>query len=146
MTAAERIHVAVQAVHLAGNRIRPGSYGVEAGLAGSWRIDRGGVSLIGAAVYGLQPQWRDPREDPAEALARELGVSIPWLDGVQDGWEREPHDSRQVRLATSQLYLAGYEAGVVLRNELTGECRECRIRRWRIDERCHRCGSRGGVS
>lgn len=119
----------------------PDRLGVVGGAFTSrWVLDRKspGVTVVGAALLGLQPEFR-PDEDPAGALARTLGVELAVVEGINDGWSMVPMSSYWTGPATVQRYVNGFEIGAELRFTVTLVCRRCNHRRFRDELRCPEC-------
>jgi hypothetical protein len=139
----EAIRVSVAAAQAAGVRILHGDWGVLFGeLSEEWVVDPlrrpMGVSPLGAVVLYFQPGGPNTMPDPAAAA---LGVGLAWADGFSDGFDGEASGYYLGQL-NKRLYLAGLEAGMEFRFELTVRCPACGTRHFRSDP-CPLCEERG---
>lgn len=145
MTPLDKVRAAVAHMEVLGIRILHGDWGVLRGeLSGEWIPDPArrpmGVSPLGAVLVHLQQP--DPRRGPMDvpdAAAEALRVGIAWTAGFADGFDKDPQ-AYYLGGSNRQLYLAGLEAGMELRFELTVRC-PCGTRhlRW---EPCPLCEER----
>lgn len=98
-------------------RLRQGEAGVIGSFSG-WRLDRllipQGVSAMGAVLLHLQPE-AEAGEEPAASAARALEVSLAWVEGLQDGWDRERTTPGARNDMEQRDYLDGFEAGLFAR-------------------------------
>jgi hypothetical protein len=99
-------------------KVRPGTVGLQQGeYSGQWVEDPGeeGISPIGAVLLknGADERWSDPHAAAADLM----GVSLAWVQGVDDGFNDRllvyvsaPHERA--------LYWDGVEFGQTLRGEI----------------------------
>jgi hypothetical protein len=134
----DKARMAVNVVESQGMRIAlDGEHGVgRNGMTGGWVADGRQrprrVSLLGAICVVMQPMMALACE---EGAAEALEVSEDWVAGLADGFLGEIN-SDQLRRPSRELYLVGVRAGHLLFAEVTVECAECGMRRYRRDERC----------
>jgi hypothetical protein len=123
-----------------GLRIELGSYGVFCGsrfARAPWWVEPGreAIDPLGAVTIYRQPESRHLPDAPAEAL----DVSIAWVEGCSAGLDKETPSGAWLSSLKRHDYLAGYEAGTMLRTEiLTTVCARHNVRHRRVDP-CPTC-------
>jgi len=121
-------------------------FGHETGVApgafvAEWVVDHKardlGVNLIGMLLLFMQPARIDG-EDPGATVAREIGVTLLWIEALCDGWNFETHDEMWLK-ANRDAYLNAYEVGFEARVFATLVC-DCGARRFKGTMTCLGCG------
>jgi hypothetical protein len=107
----------------------------QAAFTNGWVIDRSakvpGVNILGALLLQWQPQSKGD-EDPSATLARDLNVSLGYIEGVADGWCALPSTFWLTR-SEGKHYRAGLECGYEARLYATLACEHCGSRRLKTD-------------
>lgn len=115
----------------------------QAAFTKGWVIDRSGkapgVNLVGALLLQWQPQSRGD-EDPSATLARELNVTLGYVEGLQDGWSAFPSTFWLTRSGEGRHYRNGLEVGFEARFYASLACSNCGSRRLKTDgPKCPGC-------
>lgn len=112
------VREAVKWARAAGHRVRLGAWGIHCVsqvAAERWAVDphADGIDPVAAAVLHYQP------ESTAiyEAASMALGAPLPWIHGLVDALDKTPAARRWAETIHRAMYAAGYEAGVLYRQD-----------------------------